>query len=814
VQTRVGRDGVALVALAALAAFASGAGGVDEVLLPGERFASILDSGGTKVVAIAGVEGSKLDVTVAASAGSRVQPMLTLYGPDGTAEDIGNPNPQHTGRAIVKAHRLGATGVWRLAVQTPAEHGGKFQLLSHARVPTSFRWSGTVDGAAPADHDVPAAPGGTLSVSVAAKGLPAFAPSFDVISPSGEVVGHATGTKRSAKVARVPLPEAGRYTVRISGGPGAFTAAAVVKPARTRKRTFKDVESRPDFTGFSPAETTNQQLLALSVDGVGFAQGQVVTIGQGTQSTVTGPVSPVFRTHAQATIDLSSLPPGTYPVRVSTPGGNGVDAPYPIVVTNRPPLVGSASQDEFSNQKTFTFDVRGEGFDDAAQLFLRHPTAGELPFTLDSRKGHSTITATITPPAYLTGPCDIEVRDPDGASGTRVGGLDLIGYRAPPVAVRTHTGGGNENFWVQGAAYDQVHDRVLLAVHTSDTVASFVLVDAATFAVVDALDLKTQDLGAGASRFFNLTVSCDPVGGTFAICACNAGTPGYGLVRIVRTTDIRTTLRDFPMAPVGTSQVSWVQAAPNEDDGGYVVVWDEYRPSVGSVIRSQAFTAAGNVAPSPTNDLVTDQYGLVYTPTALYQGAGRFVMAWAGYTENYYYGAVYTIVLDATGAQAAGTPSRVTSDDTWTYTEYPSLARNPEDGSMLLAFTYSSGSIYGSVFQRLQPVTAGHDPFFPHFEGDSSTSSYAGTVVWNPSRKEYVVTYVVFPNDRVIVRRTDSSGHVKPAYVLESYEGFGGVLYAGTGPDTLGLVRTSDGVADDVYQPNSVEVQVIAGRLR
>jgi hypothetical protein len=132
---------------------------------------------------------------------------------------------------------------------------------------------------------------------------------------------------------------------------------------------------------------------------------------------------------------------------------------------------------------------------------------------------------------------------------------------------------------------------------------------------------------------------------------------------------------------------------------------------------------------------------------------------------------------------------------------------------MLLTYWYSEGVVYRPACQRLAPVSA-----LPGASAKLDTvlafpGGVPSGVVWNSIRSEFVITVVTYAN-RVVLRRANSDGSLRPTPVVESYESSSAVPYAAGGPGTLGLVRVFDGVADDQHDSATTKLQAVAAPLR
>ncbi len=799
-----------------LGCFAWAAGETIPMLLPGERVeGSLAATGERKTIAYAGVEGSTLDLGAKALGASRVVPTITLLAPDGTEVDLGATNPKSTGRARARRIALGATGIWRIGVTTPANAGGDFELSTTAKVPLKFSWKASqADAAAFTDHFVPAAPGGVIAVSVTAKGKPSFDPTVELIAPSGRSITTVVGFAGKATIPVARLDELGRYTVRVTGGPGPFSARATVKPAKKRAPTYRDVEAPPEIRSFTPTTTTNDALVRFELDGFAFSTKQTVAIVAGASTQAAGPVKQITPAGAAADFDLSGVPPGTYDILVVTPEGNSATAPGKLLVTNRVPGINSMTPTEVSNKDPYTLDLRGAGFDSTATVSLRRTAdALAIPVTVQTRTSHTTIFARVSPPAYVTGPCDLEIRDPDGSKVTIAGGVDLLGFRAPPAAVRQLSAvDAWQSFFPRDSAYDATNGRVLVAVQERNTVA-FTLFDATTLAVADSMVLSVADLGI-SGKIVRPRIAWDRVTGTFAL-GLTAGSSGqaYAFVRVVSATDLQDTKLQTNLA-WAMSAVTQVTPASNGDDGGYVVVWEQYEGAAnGAKIKAQVITPQLTANTSAQPVIVSHPLGYLWEPVIAYQGNRRFVVAWAGAANNDANWAVYATVVNAAGISTGDGPYVTATSAAWNDLFQPEITPNPSDGSMLLAFTYSDASAYRPGVQRLAPVTANPGPYSALDGSGLLPEGYIDSVRWNPARSEFVAT-MTNVGDRVAVRRVNPDGTIRASPVLESYEGIWGILYAGPEAGQLGLVRGFDGTADDIHFGGTDVMQALAGPLR
>lgn len=811
----------AAMLLAVLVTSASARGGETPdtagLLLPGETVRWTLGSGGDrKVVAFAGVEGSTLDVRADAAPHSLVEPTITVRAPDGTAVRVGEVDPGTKRHARVAGLVLGSTGVWRIEVATPPARGGTFVVSAKAKVPRRFAWTVAADDAATVvTHAFPAAPGGRADLTVVPPGHSASGLVVDLVSPSGAPLAHREAGPGRTVTLRAALPEIGRYEVRVSGLSGTARATAVVRPARPGRREFRDVESRPAVTGFSPTATVNQQVLPLRLDGVGFTERQTASLLDGTTVLASGLLRPDGDTAAVADIDLADVPPGTYAIRIATEDGSATVPPGSIVLANRAPSVAAVSPGDAPNAGAFPVTITGAGFDATATVALRHASDGAtIPVAITKRTGHASIAMTVTPAAHLTGPCDLVIRDPDGGTVTLADAIDLLGFRETPAAVRSYDSAGGGSTFPTGAALDETRGRVLVAARETGVQAVFVLFDAATLQVIDTLVITPADFVGFDREIGQIRVAWDGVGDTFALCIASNRSPAYGYVRVVSAADVHHTVSEAILSAPGTAHVNQAHPAANRGAGGYLVVWDETDPAtVSSSIRARAIAASGAISASPV--VVARDPDLVqFAPTAAYQSPGRFVVAWSATDLEGHSPTIDATVTDAAGTDlVGGATSVIARAGTWSTAGFPEVAVDPASGAALVAFTYLEFTAYSAACVRLAAEDAEPGPVQTFDMAFSAPQSVTYAAAWNADREEFVVAAVTSSN-RVVLRRVNADGTIRAAPVLESYEGLSGVLYGGSLPGTLGLARAFDGVADDFFDPLSAVKQVLAGPIR
>lgn len=798
---------------AVLAAVAlSGTAGADDaalgLLLPGERVSSSLaDSGDGKVVGVAGVEGSKLDIAVTVPHGSRAVPRLSLLDPVGSRVDLTGLSSRTAGGARVKGLAVDRTGVWRVGVATSPGKGGAFTLTTRASVPLRFRWKSVTGPAAPDDHVFPALPGSRVTIVVAAKGR-AFNPSVELLTPSGAVAAHAAGVKGSVALDGIPLAEFGRHTVRLSGGTGEVTAKVTVKPAPKRRLVFRDVEGRPDIAGFDPAAATTQTTLTLAFRGVGFAGVASAALVRGSQTFVVSSVKDAGDTAASAALDLDAVAPGTYSIRLTTAEGNSVDAPHSLTLTNRTPAVGLVTPVDTTAGAAFSLDVHGAGFDDTASLFLRRASDGtEVPLSISSRTGHGQIVASASPPLYLTGPCDVEVRDPDGLNVVSPGRVDLLGLRAAPADLTSYQGTDASNAYVREAALDETHGRVLVGFQPNTTSARFVLFDVATSSMVDSFDV-TLASGSAAS-LLDPRVAWDAVSGTFSMTlGYSTASSDDSLVYVVRDTDVKSVVASATLKGADSASV-----AANPRDGGYLVAFRTAGAGTAKRLVTQPIPPSGTIDPARQKILATHALGWLWRSAVVGRADGTFLVAWIGATDDDQYYAVRAGSAAADGTATADPGAFVAATSVnWTVVDFPGLVRNPDDGSILVTFSYA-WELYHPGCVRLAPGSLVPGAPVAVDEGFASRSGEITSAVWNPARKEFVVAYVTY-DGRTGLRRVNPNGSLRPASGYGAFDGVLGALYAGSSQDSLGLARAVFAVEYDGQGIGHPTARLLAGPLR
>jgi hypothetical protein len=767
---------------AALAASVSAAWAGDPAgsyMLPGDEVKGALTGGADRrMVAFAGVEGSKLSVRVKAAKGSALVPQLELIRPDGALADVGETNPRSRAAAAFRRIELDATGVWRIRLSAATSGGGSYELSASASVPLSGRWKGTITAAdVPVDHAIAAAPGGSMSVSVRARhGVPA-APVLELLAPSGTAVGSVTGAKGRARLDDVPLPELGAYVVRVRGEPGDYTVAARVRPARKRSHDFVDVASSPTIVSVSPESATDDSIVGFRADGAGFGPRQTaLLIGPGGVAASAAIVSNENTTGA-AIMDLTGVAPGAYTFRVSTEDGGCADAPHGVTVTNRAPVAGMIDPPQAWGRNPFECEVRGVGIDAGATIRVLESATGEaVPLeVLESVPNRARVR--LSPVQRTTGPCDLEVTDPDGRSNTAPAVLDLLGFVRDPVTLVELETYSFDRLDLWSAAYDEEHGRVLFAVLDSPQKAVFLLCDAATLAIVDTLELATSNAGV-------LEVAWDGVGNTFALGVTASGASDYAFVRIVSDTDLSQTLSSTTFS--GARSIALAAA---RDTGGYLAVYVVGTASTPDEVRAVTFSAAGTVDGAPARVLGTTS--VINPPDVVWRAPGTFLVAFPATYDAELNMGVWAAIADGQG-QPVGTPALVASTTDWEITAYVQLAQAPANGPALVNFTFWAYDVQDDLTPhaacvRLAPgsLSAGA-PASLSAAIPGVLSGFSFNAVWDPARAEFV-TACSLSDGGVLLRRVGPDGTLRSAAVPEHFFGFWPTLYAGSEPGSLGL---------------------------
>lgn len=766
--------------------------------------------GDRRIVAFAGVEGATLDIEAAARGKSKVLPQLTLVGPGGRVIDIGGGNPTGGRRARVRGFSIPETGVWRIGVSTPMGRGGDAVLAVRGRRTRHLAWTDRERVGIGKTYEFPAAPGDRVRVSVSRP--EAKAPTaVRLLGPGGELVEEAVGTAGRLAIA-VTAPALADYRVRVETGPGEVVTRVTVRGPRPGRPRFEDVEAPPEILGFTPGTVSNQATLTFRLDGVEFAERQVVSILDGDRVVASAPLIVLGGSMASALLHLEAAPPGTYVLVVSTPGGNAVAAREPVVVTNRPPSVISSSPSEALHAAPFAVDVTGTGFDTDATVRVRRRSDGALaPVVVTKRSGSERIEALVSPPVHFTGPCDLEVVDPDGASAAAPGGLDLLGQRAAPVAFRSLDGAPPLDLTALAAAWDAKRGRVLAAAREGGDRAVLTLLDANGFASADALEIRAGDLGAAALQ--HVRVAADRDGTSFAIAVTSQSDPPAARVLVVAADDLGRTLGTFDVPAEDLLYVTRLDVTADRARGGFLALWDRHDATWGGRLLAQPIGADGAVDPARRAVLAWAPLDDLAYPAAASRPDGRFVVAWAGGSDD---GAAYAIratVVDGGLAQVPGAgPYTAASSRSWNFAAAPDLAVDPRDGTAALTFAFGEGAILRPASQRLAAGDAYPGAWHPLDAGLRFDGGQPGGVVWDPARRGFVAT-VVGHDRRVSVRRLGGDGAVL-AHVVETYEGLSAVPFAGPLEGSLGLLRGFDGIADDRQEPQASSMRLVAAPLR
>ena len=761
------------------------------MMLPGEKVEVLLSAvGDTRTLGVPGVEGALLSVSVKAARGSKAQPELTAIAPNGAPFDAGDAYSASGARAAYKKLRLPSTGLWRVGIRTPASTGGVVAVATKVKCPSKYVLPGATTGD-PASSDVtfPAIPHSTVTVGVRALGRPKWTPSVELIAPSGRSLGTVAGKGAKATLAKIEIAELGDHRVRVTGGPGAFKVTVAVKPPRPRVVTWRDVEAVPEVWAIRPTQTTNDVDLDLFFDGVGFSTQQSVSLVLDGATQRAKTLDQGTPTLGYVQMPLADLPAGDYRVILSTASGASVTAPGTLSVTNREPIVISVFPPEAPWASTIALDVRGGGFDAGCTVEARGVGGTSVPATVRTRADHKFLGVDLRPSPYDVGPKDIAVRDPSGVLGAVKGAVDIVGFRRAPTAVSTYYGGTWESY-PRDAAWNADDGTVLIGIQDGKA-AKFVLIDPDDMSVLDSLTIPSAVSGGWS---WSPRVAWNAYDGTWALAWVDWPTSSdLAPFRAVEGDDLHATRIDQQHG--ASADTTQVHAACNPANGDWVVTWDEWdsgKPGdcMVAVVHSDGTRDASKVVASSAD-------GFIWTPVIAPMGNGNYVIAYRGTSANDTFWAMRRVVVESDGDPLTF-PEVAASEPEWQNAFQPELALNPLDGNMLLAFSYMDQGVYHPAFVRLTgPDAMGGDVESLDDDG-LLPAGYIDSLVWNPTRNEFVIALSLEPA-QVVVRRVRPDGRLKPTYTPLSYEGVWGILWSGPEADQLGLVRAFDGLIDDYH---------------
>ncbi len=780
---------------------------IDTMLVPGDKLRTQLVAGGGKTVAVAALAGTKLSVTFRRIKPSSVEPRLLLADPDGIEQELGKRLKTSKKIARVKGYAIDRTGLWRASFFA-LSGGGDVEISVSAKLPKRLKWKGTLTSEGDvAEHRFAALPGSRLTLQVKAKGgsQTKWSPIVEILDPDGNVLLPATAKRNG----RTPIfaDLFGEYVIRVSGGPGTFSAKmSVVAPnVKGRTLTYKSVEALPRIDSSSPDSLQNDDTRRVTLVGIGFSARQSITLSTPERGYVAARVDGFTDDGVYADLDLTGVPPGEYRLGVTTTVGNSVYADAPYVVTNRPPGIVLYSAPEFPAYEFVPLKITGRGFDDDCVIELRRSIDGlRAPTLIVGQDGHTIRETIVAPPAYQVGAYDVTVRDPSGESRTFEKALEIVGYKAEPTDMRSRLAfGAWGEIYPRDAVYVGDADLVFVAmVEANDAV--FVLFDPATSTVKQTFIAK----GTLPQPIRNPRVAWNPIDGTLGMAWIVTGSTEHGFVRICSASDLDDELSSTRVAV--KTEVTQVDIDANTDDGGWIAVWEEYNLIDGSEIRSRHFASDG--IPSTTNALIfQNDNGLGWSPTIVYRGDGTYIVGHVGGTKGDAYYALRRIVLTDDGAVLQGS-SQVASSITWFGLFQPEVALNPATGDVLVCFSYR-------LYDRFRPgfvllTGSGASPGAVRSKDGEGLlpQGLLDGVAWNPERNEYVVG-LSLGDGRVAVRRVAADALLKPAYVLETYEGMWAVPWSGAEPGQLGLLRAYDGEENGYDSPATDEYHVRAGPL-
>lgn len=804
-----------LVAAAALAAGTAAAVQDGPIaLLPGEKVTTILASTGeTRIGGLALVAGSKVSISAKAKGTSKARPGLALRNPAGQVVDLGKAYRTTSKSAQVRSFPVAATGVHRLALSTPAGFGGTVELTAAAKVPAKQTRTGTTTlGTGSVSFD--ALPGSTLaSLTVTCTAKPAWTPTVEVLDPSGASLGTVVGRRTSAVLRNLPLDAHGSHTVRVTGGDGGFKAVVALRSPKPRKGLqWADIVTPPGANSFTPLAADNDGPTHFDLSGPGFTTTDRVLFVQGTATKLVQTVTGATSTGAWFENDLAGLPAGDYRLEVLTKDNAKSVFPQTLEVRNRPPGVLATYPPFIPSGPDLPVVVTGAGFDqDAAFTVRRTSDQTPVPSSVSARFGSQRADLRLDPAAYLTGPCDIVISETSGVVRTFPGVVDLVGWRQPTVNFFSYSGAdATSNYYPRDAAYDGATGLVCLAMREGTGV-RFALFDPATASIADQVKINPPS----ATTLLNPRVAFDARDRVWALTWVAGRTSSYDArVRIVGASNLQTPVADVLLDT--SSIVRSVDAAPDAERGGFLVTWDRIATSTGpGEIRARRVSSSGVPGGASHTVLATDSGGWTYDPAIVRASANRYVVAYAGINATRTAAAIWRVVADGDGT-VLYQPNICASELGWYDVFQAEVAANPNDGSVMLAFTYDDGTTSAEYHPGTVPlsgpqllpgslVTVDDDGVVP--------DGFIDTLAWNPTRNEYVIAATRYDLPAVILRRIAPDGRIKVAPVSHQVEGIWGILWSGTAADTLGLVRLMDAAEDGSWTP-AAPMYVRGGPMR
>lgn len=804
------RLAAALFVLAAGAVAARAEG--EFALQPGEKVtAAFISTGESRTGGIAGLAGARLSVTAKAKKPGAARPTLSLRRPGGGPVDLGRSYRYGGTSASFRNVPLADTGVHRLVVTTPANYGGVVEVSASAKLPafgtrsaTSAGGTGTLTFDALAGTRLD-----TLTVTCATK--PKWTPAVEILAPDGTSVAYAAGKKSRALLRKVALPSLGTYTVVVRGGDGAFRVSARARPPAPRKLlAWSDIVPPPAVTSFAPWQVDDDSAVQFTLGGTGFLLSDRLHLVQEGTVRHNAAVAGATPEGAWVLTDLDPLAPGSYEVDVVTREGTRTRVPGTLLVSNRAPGLTTMNPPFVPWGASVPATVEGFGFDaNAAVQIVRSGDQSPLPVTIAFRAGSKRIGVTVATGSYVTGPCDVIVSE--GATTVRRFplALDIVGWTAPPRDLASYAGtDASSSVWVGGAAFDDATGRVCAGLRLGSSV-RFVLFDPATMTIESEVSIPSA--GGAAPTFPE--VAFDPRDRLWALTWTLTGSPRTANVRLVAASDLTATVAQHELAAAWS--VGYANAAADPARGGFLLVWDTVGGTAGpGHIFARRISPDGALQGDAPTIVDTDPGLWVWGASVLPLSGGRFVICYGGLSAERDALGVRAAITDA-DARVVREPFVCTSNPAWNQLWAPKGAVNPEDGSVMLTFTYDDGDSAQPVHPATVLLTGadlGTAALTTHDDDGIIPFGVADDVAWHPARREFVLVCTV-PPAADLIRRIAPDGRIKPGPVPQPIDGIWGRLWSGAAPGTLGLLRTYDGTEDGSWNPGNL-MYVSGGPMR
>ncbi len=791
----------ALVALG----WATSAHAGDELLLPGDRLRTTLAGDGESRIAAAGIAGSQVTLTVKRRGQQGIEPFLRVIDPTGQSIDLTGRLKLSSRRAVAKNVPFETTGVHRIGVSA-LSGGGDFDLTMKVKRPKKLKLAGELaDDADVFETTLDAVPGTRITVALKSKGKPKFTPRLEVLAPDGSLLITVGKAPKPGGV----LPDLGTYTLRVSGGPGAFRGVVKVQPpdVRGRELTYADVEAPPHISGIRPATLDNDEVGSLFVDGFGFGGGDIVTVSDlAGRGLVQGEIEQLTDVGIGTDLDLTGLSPGPYAVSVVTPIGTEVVAGVPLIVTNRPPNVRLLGTPATGEGRRAPLTLHGRGFDDDCTVQVRRRGDGlDIPLRVTSRDGPTSLSVELTVPRYAVGEYDVITNDPSGQSRTFVEPLQVLGFSAAEAVILSDPDWGT--VFPRSVALDPIGNRLLIGAFDSGRPA-FLLVDMSTNTIISSYTAPTL-----TSTFTLPHVAWDPVNEVWAM-TWRTSAPGNiqePWVRVAAADDLNDVLSHTRLG--FDREVTLCTVAANSKSGGFMVTWDLYNPTQGA--RLVTLPVEPGVEPDLDDRTVIyqdNEASIIFEPTIFDRGDGFFVIVYVATDDLDVSLAMRRTVVRGDGSVLIGSEVLAASQE-WFQLGLPKLAMDPNSGTILLVFSFVTETEFHST---LIPLSGGavvpKGALVPIDEFGVLPPSLANSVVWSAERGEFVVT-VTKLGLGITSRRVTADGALRLYNAGEEHEGFQGILFTDRDGARLGMVRAVDGV-DDLRTENTHGIQLRLGAFR